>query len=145
MSPEAMQPAEKSDLRLIVESFYNALSARDADGVGAIIDESFAPEAILRRPESLPGGGAIDGAGKIKKFMAAVAAMEGGPMDVSSLKIHDVLEHAGEDGDSVVVELRFPFNGTQTSALEWWTVRDLKVVEIRAYYWDTAAMLGGAS
>jgi len=145
MSPEPFKAAEQSDLRVMVDSFYGALNARDVESLGQIVDESFAPDAILRRPESLPGGGAMEGAAKIKKFMTAIATMEGGPMDVSALRVHEVIEHAGEEADHVVVELRFPFNGSPMSALEWWTLRDLKVVEIRAYYWDTAAMVGGAS
>jgi hypothetical protein len=123
MSPEAMGRVEKSDLRLIVESFYDA----------------------LRGPESLPGGGVTTGADKIKRFMSAVATMEGGPLDVSQMVVAEILEHAGEDCDHVVAEVQFPLGEGTISALEWWTVRDLKVAEIKAYYWDTAAMVAGAS
>jgi hypothetical protein len=144
VSPEAMNRAEKSDLRLIVESFYDALRARDGQLVAEIVDEHFAQDAILRRPESLPGGGVTAGAEKIKRFMVAAATMDG-PLDISRLDVHQILEHAGDDGEHVVVDVRFPIPGGTVNALEWWILRDLKVAEIRAYYWDTAAMVRGGA
>jgi hypothetical protein len=58
------------------------------------------------------------------------------------MQIERVLESTSGDVDDVGVELSFAWNGTPTSAFEWWVVRDLKVIEVRAYYWDTAMMLG---
>jgi hypothetical protein len=137
-----MNRVEKSDMRLIVESSYDALRARDGQLVGEVVDEHFAPDAALHRPESLPGGGVTGGADKIKRFMVAAATMDG-PLDISKLEVHQILEHAGEDGEHVLADVRFPVPGGTVNALEWWILRDLKVAEIRAYYWDTAAMLGG--
>jgi hypothetical protein len=145
VSPEAMNRVEKSDLRLIVESFYDALRARDVQAIEDLVDEHFADGAALLRPESLPGGGVTAGAETIKRFMSAAATMEGGPLDVSQMVVAEILEHAGEDCDHVVAEVRFPLGAGATTALEWWTLRDLKVIEIKAYYWDTAAMVAGAS
>jgi hypothetical protein len=98
----------------------------------------------LTRPESLPGGGILQGAERVKRLMGAVAGAEGGPLDAAQMRIERVLESAGEDVDDVGVELSFPWNGTPTRSFEWWVIRDLKVTEIRAYYWDTAMMLGRA-
>jgi ketosteroid isomerase-like protein len=143
MSPEAMSADDtKSDLRVIVEQFYDALVARDPEGVASAIDEHFAPDARLLRPGSLPGGGELAGAEKIKRLMGAVAGARSGPLDPATMRIERVLEDTHGDLDHVVVELSFPWAGTPTRALEWWTVRDLKVLEIRAFYWDTAMMLG---
>jgi len=125
--------------RETIEAFYEALFARDAELIGAMVDEHFADDAVLERPESLPGGGRTEGAKRIKRFMVGAAAMEGGPLDVATMKVARVVENHGEE---VVVELEFPFAGTPTSALELWTVRDLKVRSIKAYYWDTKAMTG---
>jgi hypothetical protein len=136
-----MNRAEKSDIRLIVENFYDALRARDPQAVQDIVDEHFSADAILRRPESLPGGGVTEGAEKIKRFMSAAATMSGGPLDVSTLEVGEILEHAGEQCDHVIAEVRFAAGDGAISALEWWTLRDLKVAEIKAYYWDTAGML----
>jgi hypothetical protein len=145
MSPEAMTAdSAKSDLRLMVEQFYGALVAKDVEAVGAAIDENFARDARLVRPESLPGGGALDGAANVKRLMVAVAGAQGGPLDAAKMKIEQVLEDTAGDLDHVVVELSFPWAGTPTRALECWTVRDLKVIEIRAFYWDTAMMVAAA-
>jgi ketosteroid isomerase-like protein len=144
MSPESMSVQgrdTKSDLRLMVDQFYDALRARDPDAVASAIDEHFAPDARLVRPESLPGGGELAGAKKIKRLMVAVAGADSGPFDPATMRIERVLEETHGDVDFVVVELSFPWAGTPTRALECWTVRDLKVIEIRAFYWDTAMML----
>jgi hypothetical protein len=134
--------SEKSDPRLIVESFYGALTSGDASVLERVIDENFAPDAQLVRPGSLPGGGTVAGRERIKRMMTAVAADERGPLNVRHMCVARVLECAGEDHDDLGVELHFSWQGTPTSAFEWWVLRDLQVTEIRAYYWDTAMMLG---
>jgi ketosteroid isomerase-like protein len=145
MSPEAMTAdSAKSDLRLMVEQFYAALVAKDVEAVGAAIDDNFAEDARLVRPESLPGGGVVDGAARVKRLMTAVAGVRGAPLDAAEMRIEQVLEDTAGDLDHVVVELSFPWAGTPTRALECWTVRDLKVIEIRAFYWDTAMMVSAA-
>lgn len=125
--PEAM-PATPT-FRPVVENFYATLFAKDSDLVARIIDEHFAEDAFLHRPETLPGGGRFDGADAIRKFMVAAAAH--GPVDRFSV--------AGviDGGDRIVVEIAFPGG----CALEVWTIEDMKVTSIRAFYWDTAAMV----
>jgi ketosteroid isomerase-like protein len=146
MCPETMTTGGTgwSDLRSMVEEFYGALAARDVAGVERVIDANFADDVTLTRPESLPGGGTLEGADRVKRLMSAVAGAQGGPLDPAQLRIERVLESTGEDADDVGVELSFSWNGTPTTSFEWWVVRDLKVTEIRAYYWDTAMMLGRA-
>jgi hypothetical protein len=145
MCPETMTTGRGgSELRSMVEEFYGALAAKDVAGVERFIDDNFAQDVKLRRPESLPGGGTIEGADRVKRLMGAVAGAEGGPLDSTQMRIERVLEYTGEGRDDVAVELSFPWNGTATTSFEWWVVRDLKVTEIRAYYWDTAMMLGRA-
>lgn len=142
--PEAMNLAGEGaydNLRPTIEAFYDALIGRDGERLGQIVDEHFAGDAVLERPESLPGGGRTAGAGRIKRLLAGAAGMEDGPLDVEHMEKAQVLECGSEH---VVVELRFPFAGEPTSSLEWWTVRDLKVVSLRAFYWDTAAMLAAS-
>lgn len=144
MCPETMTAGGPgwSDLRSMVEEFYGALAARDVAGVERFIDDNFAEDVTLTRPESLPGGGTLEGADRVKRLMSAVAGAQGGPLDPAQLRIERVLESTGEDADDVGVELSFSWNGTPTTSFEWWVVRDLKVTQIRAYYWDTAMMLG---
>src|SRR4051812_19667162 len=130
----------RTNLRPAIEAFYGALFARDAELVGRIVEEHFAQDVVLHRPESLPGGGRTEGADRVKRLMTGAATMEGGPLDVATMTIARVVEGP----DNVVVELEFPFAGEPTSALELWTVRDLKVQSIKAYYWDTKAMTGAS-
>jgi hypothetical protein len=129
----------RTNLRPAIEAFYRAMIARDADLIGRLVDEYFADEAVLDRPHSLPGGGRTQGAHQIKRLMVTAATLQGGPLDVATMSIARVIE--GLD-DEVAVELEFPFAGEPTTALELWTVRDLKVQSIKSYYWDTKAILG---
>jgi hypothetical protein len=121
-----------------IEAFYRALFTRDGEHVGELIDEHFADDVVLQRPESLPGGGRVAGAPRVRRFMTAAATIEGGPIDVASMTIVRIIEGAGGE---VAVELGFEFDGTPMSALELWTLRDRKVHDIKAYYWDTHAMI----
>jgi ketosteroid isomerase-like protein len=142
--PESMNITGQSSsdtLRPTIEAFYEALFSKDADLVSRIVDEHFAPDAVLHRPESLPGGGRTEGTDAIKRFMAGATKMSGGPLDVADMSIATVVEGDG----AVAVELAFPFAGQPAGALELWTISDLKVQSIRAFYWDTAGMLKAVS
>jgi ketosteroid isomerase-like protein len=125
-----------------IEAFYAALFAKDSDAVAAMIGEHFAPDAVLHRPESLPGGGRTEGADRIARFMVGATKMPaGGPLDIGTMRIASIID----GGDVVAVELAFPFAGVDTGALEVWTLKDGRVTSIRAFYWDTAAMLKAAT
>jgi ketosteroid isomerase-like protein len=146
MSPEALRVAggEGSDVREIVETFYECLNRRDAGALDELISEHFWPDAVLRLPDSLPYGGVYEGSDKIKRlFVGAASAKEAvGPAE---LALADVAECPRDGDDQVVVQLAFawipPGGGepVRSRSVEWWKFRDLRVVEITAYYWDTAA------
>ena len=142
MSPEAPPSPSPSDMRLVVDEFYRALAAKDVERLSALIDEEFLEDARLRRPESLPGGGTIEGREQIKRFLGVVASMADGPIDPAELEVIEILEVPQEDVDYVFVSVRLVWNGTPTEALERWTFRDLRVAELRSFYWDTATMVG---
>jgi len=142
MSPEAPPNPSASDIRLVVDEFYGALIAKDVERLSALIDEEFLEDARLRRPESLPGGGTIDGREQIKRFLGAVASMDDGPLDLARMEVTEVLEVPLERVDHAFVSLRFTWSGVATEALERWTFRDLRVAELRSFYWDTATMVG---
>ncbi|MEA2170757.1 MAG: uncharacterized protein QOF76_4057 [Solirubrobacteraceae bacterium] len=124
-------------MRDTVEAFYAALFGKDAEKIGSLVDEHFAPDAVLWRPESLPGGGRTEGAENIKRFMIGATKLSGPPLDVADMRIASIT--AGEDG--LAVELAFSFAGIDAGALELWTIVGGKVTLLRAYYWDTKAML----
>lgn len=124
-----------SDERSIVTGFYDALAAGDVAGVVATVEENFADDAVLTRPESLPGGGATASAGRIARFMKG-AASAGLPVQVGG-----VYDAPSGDGTNVFVDLTLDMGNGPIRALEWWTFVDGKVISLRAFYWDTAAML----
>jgi ketosteroid isomerase-like protein len=143
MNPDAPAASTgRSDSRALVEEFYRALAAGAPEAVRQLIEDNFTEDASLARPESLPGGGILAGRDRIKRLMMAVAAADGGPLDARQMRVTRVLESVGDDRDEIGVELTFPWRGTTTTSFEWWVLQQRKVVEIRAFYWDTAMMLG---
>lgn len=86
-----------ASLRPTIVAFYEALFARDAERLGTIIDEHFAPDAVLERPESLPGGGRTEGAERLKRMMAGAARAEGGPLDVGQMRIARLIEGQADE------------------------------------------------
>lgn len=151
MSPEAFlaRGADRSDVREIVEQFYDAVDRKDAEALAELFDESVAPDAVFRWPESLPYGGVVQGAERLKRmFTAAVSA--DAPAGAANLTLVRVAEMATGGEDHVVAELEFDwFAGgsaqpVRTGALEWWLFRDMRVVELKSFYRDTAALVGSA-
>jgi ketosteroid isomerase-like protein len=131
-----------SDVREVVERFYEAARTRDAASIAELVDERFAAEAVVREPESLPFGGAHEGVDAIKALFDVLyrPGSESGLADVS---VETIIESAGESDklDHVVVALAFgSLRGEPGRALQWWTFHDFRVVEIRTFYWDTAAL-----
>jgi ketosteroid isomerase-like protein len=136
-----------SDVRELVERFYDALRRGDGDAIDELVDERFAPSAIARQPESLPFGGVHEGIAAVKRLLAALGAVES-PIDPSGLVVAEIIESVGESDrlDHVVVALSMPMRATEAGdagampVLEWWTFEDLRVAEIRTFYWDTARL-----
>ena len=119
----------------IVRTFYRAMATGDVPLLERVISGAFAATATLARPESLPGGGVLDGHEAIVGFLRRAAGKA--PLVVDDISVAD-------DGSRVFATVTITLGGTTSTALEQWTVDDGKVTSIRAYYWDTAAMLGPA-
>jgi ketosteroid isomerase-like protein len=132
-----------SDVREVVERFYDALRREDAAALDELVDERFVPDVVVRQPDSLPFGGVHEGVEAVKRLFAAL----GGSIDLPRLTIDEVIESVGESDrvDHVVVAVSFPATGADAAeperwrALEWWTFEDLRVAAIRSFYWDPAA------
>jgi ketosteroid isomerase-like protein len=130
---------EKTLLRIVAE-FYTAVATRDADELGALIDKVFAEDAVLVLPPSLPYGGRIAGAKRLRRMFtgAAASSVQAGPV---GLRIAALTAGA----DRVVAELVFDWyapgsdDPLPTGAVEVWTFSGGQVRAIDAYYRDTAA------
>jgi ketosteroid isomerase-like protein len=125
----------------IVSDFYAALAAADADTIASTIDDCFADDAAIEWPPSLPHGGRVEGSRRLRAIFTGIAK-SGGDQGATNLKL---IRAIGE-GDEVVAWITFDWKGpgedvgTPNSALELWEFSDGLVRDIRAFYWDTAAI-----
>lgn len=125
----------------IVSDFYAALAAADADAIASTIDACFADDAAIEWPPSLPHGGRVEGSRRLRALFTGIAK-SGGDQGATNLKL---IRAIGED-DEVVAWITFDWKGpgedvgTPNSALELWEFSDGLVRDIRAFYWDTAAI-----
>ncbi len=125
----------------VVTAFYDAISASDVDTIVSTIDDHFADDVAIEWPPSLPHGGRIEGARKLRAIFAGIADPDA-PAGAKNLK----LIRAIGDGDDVVAWIGFEWrhpgddNGTPNEALEKWTFANGSVSEIRAFYWNTDAI-----
>jgi hypothetical protein len=118
-----------------VREFYDLLLEGRGDDIASFVESNFAEDATLSRPESLPGGGSLTGAKRIAKFMRAAAS------GVAGLTLRSVHHSPSSHEVNVFAEVAFTLDGTATTAIEWWTFTAAGVTSLRAYYWDTAAIL----
>jgi hypothetical protein len=121
-----------------VREFYDLLAHGRGDEVGMFVEANFAGDATLSRPESLPGGGSLTGAKGIAKFMRAAAS------GVAGLTLRSVHQSPSGNGVCVFAEVSLNLGVAETTAIEWWTFTGDRVTSLRAYYWDTAAILSAA-
>jgi hypothetical protein len=121
-----------------VGEFYGLLADGRGDEVARFVAANFADNATLSRPDSLPGGGVLAGADRIGKFMRLAAS------GVAGVSLRSVHETQSSDGVSVFAEVAINLGGVDTTAIEWWTFSSEGVTSLRAYYWDTAAILAAA-
>ncbi|KAF0956994.1 nuclear transport factor 2 family protein [Rhodococcus sp. T7] len=136
----AIQPVD------VVKAFFAAINQRDPEALGALIDETFAEDACVEFPSSLPYGGRVQGAKTLRKVFVGMAVGRSavGPR---ALEVERIV-----DGDNLVVAvLRFDWyppdsdEPVRSGACETWRFENAKVAEIRPYYWDTAALVAASS
>jgi hypothetical protein len=126
----------------IVTAFYRAVRDDDGVAVSALVERHFHEEAAVTWPESLPYGGTLRGRARLRKALAAAASGQGiGPSDLTVVALAD-------GPVEVAVELRFQWRAApdampvESGAVEWWSFDDDgAVLEIRAFYADTAALV----
>jgi ketosteroid isomerase-like protein len=138
-----------SDLREVVERFYAAIGAADVAALSELIDAAFAPDVVVREPDSLVYGGTYEGIEQVKRAFSGIASPRS-PLDASKLAVDQIIEAVTESDrlGYVFAAISFPLRSPRASteipmrALEWWTFRDLHVARLEAFYWDTAACEG---
>lgn len=119
----------------VVRSFYEYLGRGDRDGAYATF---VAEDCVLHEADSLPYGGVYRGRELMKETLRDVVAR----FDDFSFEI---LNYLGGD-DEVVVHLRLDGVGRESRKpfsipiMELWRIRDGKVVELRPFLYDAAAM-----
>jgi ketosteroid isomerase-like protein len=137
-----------TDDAAVVGRLYAALAARDGVAVGQLIDDHFSADVVLHEPASLPWGGAHRGLPAVRRLFVGMTRAPAGtsPLDPSAIEVERLAGQAGE----VAVLLRFPFvpaagEPVESGAVEWFRFRDGQVTEIRAVYFDTAALVQPAT
>lgn len=120
------------NLAEVAATFYDAVASGDLTTLNSVLLSSFADDAVLVRPESLPGGGTLNGRDQIVRFMERAAGKA--PLEVLQIEVN-------EAGTEAFAHVEVTIARRISRALEWWTAVDGKVVAVRAFYWDTAAML----
>ena len=151
MSPETfVHPLGAfSDTREVVERFYAAVRARDEAAVADLVQDWFAPDVVVKEPESLIYGGSYAGIDAARRVLGGIASPRSS-LDGSKLEIEQIVEAVAESDklDHVFVAISFALlpPGSDASipmrAVQWWIFRDLQVASIESFYWDTAACAG---
>jgi ketosteroid isomerase-like protein len=125
----------------IVRNFYARIIEKDLDGINEIIDTHFAQDAVVRIPQSLYYGGEYRGRSVLKKLFSGLAHPK------SAVKADSMqVEQMCGDTNCVAAMLSFEWRGrggksVMTRNTEWFTFDEGRVVEIRAFYEDTAQCL----
>lgn len=124
----------------VVTAFYRAISTSDGEALTSLVDAEFADSAAIEWPASLPHGGRIEGARRLRAVFAGIAKPDP-PAGVVNLTLQSVIG----DGDEVVASIAFDWKHpggalAPNSALELWRFEAGKVAEIRAFYWDCDAI-----
>ena len=127
--------------RQIVDAFYAAIPALDIAKLTATIEDGFAPDAVLRVPESLLYGGIHRGREVIKGMLTTLIRTRTPMVLPTSIR----LVRVADAGDDIVIEAEFEWLAPGAStpipmrAMQWLTFRDGQVVDLTVCYWDTAA------
>lgn len=134
-------PEPAANPRQLVTDFYNALSAADTETIVRTVESRFAENAAIEWPPSLPHGGRVEGARRLRAVFAASANPDS-PAGAKNLRLVSAI---GE-GDQVVAWITFDWlqpgsaAPVANQALELWRFSDGMVQEIRAFYWDSDAI-----
>lgn len=122
--------------------FYAAETVYLAPGGGDFgpIAETLDPDCVLHQPLSLPYGGEWRGPAGFRAWMEAFGAVW------SHLEVRNPLFYpSGEDvivsRSHVHATARLTGRPVDWPLMQFFRVRDARIVELRPFYWDTATLL----
>ncbi|MFC8830429.1 nuclear transport factor 2 family protein [Streptomyces sp. NPDC057137] len=130
----------------VVGELYRAFHTADRDTIVATVTRYFDAEVVLTEPDAMPWGGVYQGIDVVLPMIAAFAD-PGGPMPPEKIQVDQLFVQSVADGadEQVVAAVSFPFQGKETvvpmRALEWFTVRAGKIVEIKIFQCETVEAL----
>ncbi len=140
MSAPGQNPAISTLHRFYeAESAYLAAGGGDFSAIAATLD----PECVIYQPASLPYGGIWSGHSGFEAWMQAFA------QQWSSMEVQDTELYA--TGDVVVSKSHVYAIAKVTGLhldwplLQFFRLRNNRILELRPFYWDTAALLPGLS
>ena len=122
----------------IIQSIYDAAKCGDLATILSFID----PEIEAFEADSLPYGGTYHGHEGFRRLFSLVFQS----WRSFEFEVDDILD-AGEHVVGLLrvkVGLRGSDSDVTTKVAEFWKLRGGKVIELRPFYWDTAALLGNA-
>jgi ketosteroid isomerase-like protein len=124
-----------------IRAFYEGCLRGDIDAVSTLL----APDVVVIEAASLPFGGRHEGIEAATTLFKTLFA----GIDLSGVVIEAIIVQA--DRGAALLNFSFdlgPAGSSEASVCETFVVRNGQIVEIRPYYFDTAALLatmGGTS
>ena len=121
--------------------FYAAETAYLAPGGGdfAVIAETLDPDCVLYQPASLPYGGEWRGPAGFEAWMKAFGTQW------SSLEVRDPQFYPCRDvvisRSHIYAVARVTDRRIDWPLLQFFRIRNARILELRPFHWDTAAML----
>ncbi len=136
-----MNTGEREPATTTLARFYEAESAYLAAGGGdfSAIAAALDPECVLYQPASLPYGGEWRGHRGFEAWMQAFA-QQWSSLEVKGTELY-------QDGDVIVSKSHVYAVAKATGLnldwplLQFFRMREKKILELRPFYWDTAALL----
>ena len=109
-----------------------------ANGDAARAMANFAETMVLIEPESLPYGGTYKGLGEVAAAIDAISKH----VDLARMKVGRVVADDDIAVAYVTATWRNPDGTTQEIPVrECYLFRDSKIVEMKVFYWDVAALV----
>ncbi len=136
MNTSEREPATTTLARFYeAESAYLATGGRDFSAIAAALD----PECVIYQPASLPYGGEWRGHRGFEAWMQAFA-QQWSSLEVKGTELYpngDVVvskSHVYAVAQATGLHLDWPL-------LQFFRMRENKILELRPFYWDTATLL----